>query len=280
MMIFNKFKLKLVTIVTLAIFLSACQFEISPWATDVNCPASVSVASNLAKLEAFEAQQGPITDYKVALLSDPQMYPGAFEDVIKRINTMDDVSFILLSGDLSESGLKAEIEWTCKAMTKSTKPIFAVIGNHDALGFGQEMWLNVFGPYDFSFTYQDSKFVAYNDNKYEFDNVPDRDWLQAEGAVNAGEVRQNTIAVSHIAPWSHDLELSQNFKDYGFDLTVHGHEHDFNFWQLSDVMLPHYITSFTKFDEYGILTVSGTDLSLENCKGSVCTPADPRTITN
>ena len=67
-------------------------------------------------------------------------------------------------------------------------------------------------------------------------------------------------------------------KDYGFDLSVHGHEHKFDFWQLFDVQLPHYITSFTKEKEYGILTVSGSELSLENCKGNVCVGANPRTI--
>ncbi len=257
----------------LILLLTACQYEISPWSTDVDCPSSVSVSSNLDKLAAIEIQQGSITDYKVALLSDPQMYPGAFEDVIKRINNRDDVAFILLSGDLSESGLKAEIEWTCQSMKKSAKPIFAVVGNHDALGFGQQMWQQVFGPYDYSFTYQDSKFVAYNDNKYEFENVPDRNWLASEAMVADGETRLNTIAVSHIAPWTEDLQLSEDLKQYGYDLTVHGHEHDFNFWQLAGVELPHYITSFTKFDEYGILTVSGTNLSLENCRGSVCSPA-------
>mgnify|MGYP005991741465 CR=1 FL=1 len=269
--------IKMIFVAFLTLILTACQYEISPWSTDVDCPASVSVANNLDRLAAVEAQQGSITDYKVALLSDPQMYPGAFEDVIKRVNAMDDVSFILLSGDLSESGLKAEIEWTCQSMKKSTKPIFAVVGNHDALGFGQQMWQQVFGPYDYSFIYQNSKFVAYNDNKYEFENVPDRNWLESEAAVASGETRVNTIAVSHIAPWSEDLQLSQDMKGYGYDLTIHGHEHDFNFWQLADVMLPHYITSFTKFDEYGILTVKGGDLTLENCRGSVCTPASVRT---
>ena len=268
---------KLVTSILAFALLSACQYEISPWSTDVDCPSSVSVESNLARLQALEAEQGLMTDYKVALLSDPQMYPGAFEDVIKRINKMDDVSFILLSGDLSESGLKAEIEWTCKSMSKSSKPIFAVVGNHDALGFGKEMWLETFGPYDYSFTYQNSKFVAYNDNKYEFDNVPDRNWLEDQASVAVDETREYTFAVSHIPPWDEDIALSQELKDFGFDLTLHGHEHSFDFWQLAGIELPHYVTSFTKEDEYGILTVSSSELILENCTGDVCSVVLPRT---
>ena len=260
------------------LLLSGCQYEVSPWDTDVNCPASVSVESNIARLKALELAEGSRADYKVALLSDPQFYPGAFEDVIKQVNKMDDIAFVVVSGDLTETGVKAEFEWTCKAMSKSTKPIFAVLGNHDALAFGSEIWLDVFGEYDFSFEYQSSKFIAYNDNKYEFENVPDRNWLESEASVAVGETRAHTIAISHNPPWKSDLALSQEMKDYGFDLSVHGHQHKFDFWQLFDVQLPHYITSFTKEKEYGILTVSGSELSLENCKGSVCVGANPRTI--
>ncbi|MFT7110770.1 MAG: Icc protein [Psychrobacter glaciei] len=256
--------------------ISGCQYEVSPWATDVDCPTSVSVEYNIERLKAQELLVVPGSEYKVALLSDPQFYPGAFEDVIKRINSMDDVAFILLSGDLAETGIKAEFEWTCKGMAKSNKPIFAVVGNHDALAFGKEIWLENFGPFDYSFSYQNSKFVAYNDNKYEFESLPDRTFLQQEASVGLGELRLNTFAVSHIPPWEKDIQLSQDLDDYGYDLTLHGHEHGFDFWQLFDVQLPHYVTSFTKEKEYGILTINGSTRTLENCRGSVCEPASVR----
>lgn len=270
--------LKVVISVLVSASLMACQYEISPWATDVDCPASVSVDYNIERLKALETAEGARSDYKVALLSDPQMYPGAFENVIERINDRDDISFILLTGDLAETGIKAEFEWTCKAMSKSNKPIFAVVGNHDALSFGEDIWLDTFGALDYSFTYQNSKFIGYNDNKYEFDNVPNRGWLEREATDKPGETREHTFAFSHIPPWPEDLVLSQELKEYGFDLTIHGHEHDFDFWQLADVGLPHYVTSFAKFEEYGILSVDGqSDYVLENCRGSVCTVATPRT---
>ena len=273
--------LKVVISVLLSASLVACQYEISPWATDVDCPTSVSVDYNIERLKAVETAEGPRSDYKVALLSDPQMYPGAFENVVERINARDDISFILLTGDLAETGIKAEFEWTCKAMSKSNKPIFAVVGNHDALSFGEDIWLDTFGALDYSFTYQNSKFIAYNDNKYEFENVPNRIWLDQQAEIETGEIREHTFAFSHIAPWPEEaLELSGYLKGLGFDLTIHGHEHDFSFWQLASVGLPHYVTSFTKFEEYGILSVDGqSDYVLENCRASVCTVASP-TIRN
>jgi len=273
--------IKIIFSLLLAVSLVACQYEVSPWSTDVDCPTSVTIEYNKARLQAIELEEGPRSAYKVALLSDPQMYPGAFENVIERINARDDISFIVLTGDLAETGIKAEYEWTCKAMSKSNKPIFAVIGNHDALSFGTDIWLDTIGPENYSFTYQNSKFVVYNDNKYEFANVPDRDWLEAQAVVDiaGGEVREHTFAFSHIPPWPEDLELSAELEGYGFDLTLHGHEHDFDFWELATVGLPHYVASFTKFEEYGILTVDGQlPYVLENCRGSVCTVASARSV--
>ncbi len=267
-----KFKIALFTLT--AFILSACNYEVSPWSMDADCAESVSIAANIKRLEAFEAQVGARAEYQVALISDPQQYPGSFEKIIKHVNGLPQVDFILLSGDLADTGIKAEFEWVCKVMEQAKQPIFAVIGNHDALAFGKDIWARVFGPEDYSFTYQNSKFIAYNDNKYEFANVPDRDWLTQEAQGDA--LRDHTIVFSHIPPWDKDLALSQELKDMGVDLGVHGHEHRFDFWQLTDVQLPHYVTSFTKEEEFGLLTINPSDYTLENCNLSRCEVAQVR----
>ena len=254
--------------------ISACGYEDSPWSEDVDCPTSVSVDFNLKRLKAQEEREGVKTSYKVALVSDPQMYPGAFEDVIKRINGMDDVAFILLSGDLAHGGIKHEFQWTCKGMSASNKPIFAVVGNHDAISFGKDIWLKYFGPFNYSFSYQGSKFVAYNDNKYEFGTgVPDRDWLKEQ--VDTSTPYLN-VAVSHIPPWSEDRDLSKFMKDEGYDLALHGHEGDFDYRYYTGMDLPHFITFMSKYRQYGMLTIDGDTFSLEKCDEGICTTMTAR----
>lgn len=269
-------KFKLLVALLLPAVLAACQYEISPWQTDAHCPG-VSFEESLVRLKAFEAEIGEADFYRVAIVSDPQQYPGSFQDVIEKINKMDDIHLTLLVGDLAQTGIKAEFEWICKVMAQSKAPIFPVIGNHDALSFGEEIWKDVFGPLDFSFTYQNTKFVGYNDNKYEFENVPDRNWLAAEAAVADDETRIHTIGFSHIAPWKDDTGFSEFLQDSGYDLMIHGHEHAFDFWHLLEVELEHYIAPETRHQEFGILNVYPDSLVLDNCDPE-CAPATSRTL--
>lgn len=269
-MIFNQSKLlRNSAILTLILFfISACNYEISPWATDPNCSSKVKIQYNIDRLADFEAQVGDRDTYQVAIVSDPQSYPGAFEKVIEHVNTLPEVDFILLTGDLADTGIKAEFEWVCKVMEKAKQPIFAVIGNHDALAFGTEIWHDYFGAENYSFTYQNSKFIAYNDNKYEFENVPDRDWLAQE--TQGHESRDYTMVASHIAPWEIDLVLSEELKDMGVDLGIHGHNHRFDFWQLAGIQLPHYEATFTKDESFGLLSINPAGFTLENCTLKSC----------
>ncbi len=261
-------------IAVLLINLVACEFALSPWETDAHCPG-VSVEENLRLLKKMEQQQGVKDHFKVAIVSDVSQWPEALQDTVEIINDRDDIDFMLLLGDLTETGVKQEYEWTCKALSHLEKPVISVIGNHDALSFGKEIWLDVFGPYEYSLSYQYTKFIAYNDNKYEFEDVPDRNWLAEQAVLTVGEVRNHTIGISHIAPWDNELSLSKYLKDNGFDHTLHGHAHRFDYWQLADVQLPHYINADNKKIKYGVMTVYTDSISMENCDPD-CVPATVR----
>lgn len=257
--------------------LVACQYEVSPWSTDPDCPANVSVAANIERLQVKEAAEGDLSSFKAAIISDPQAWPGSFDDAIKHINGLN-VDLVLLTGDLTETGIKEEFEWTCLSMSKSKAPIIAVIGNHDAISFGDEIWQKVFGEFDFAFTYQNVKFIAYNDNKYEFPDVPDRSWLAAEAAEKASNPDINlVIGFSHIMPWDDDTGFDQHLVDSGFDLTLHGHNHAFDFWLDDEVGLPHYVVSWSRDIQFGLLTIhDDATYQLEDCTPQ-CTVVVPRT---
>lgn len=259
---------------TALILLTACQYALSPWEKDLDCP-QLWVPDNIARIQAIEESSGIKDHFKVAVLGDPQMYPESLQDTVEILDDNDEIDFIFLLGDLVEIGIKQEYEWICKALSHTSKPIISVIGNHDSLSYGKEIWLENIGPYDFSFTYQNTKFIAYNDNKYEFENVPDRSWLANEAAVADGETRHHTIGASHIAPWDTDLQLSEFLMGEGFDHMIHAHQHRFDYWQLLEVGLPHYIVADVRDVNFGIITIypnSNIPITIENCTPD-CLPA-------
>ena len=255
----------------LTLIIAGCQYDLSPWETDVDCP-NMSIDENLTWLKQVESQKQFGDGFKVAVIGDPQQYPGDLEITIKTINDMPDVDFILLLGDLVETGIEKEYEWACKALNKTTKPILSVIGNHDALSYGKEIWQKVFGPFDYGFSYLGTKFIAYNDNQYEFENVPDRDWLKAQARIDEGEQRIHTVGMSHIQPWDNEPDLSAFLKTNGFDHMLHAHEHKFGYWQEIEVGLPHYLTADTRDVKFGVMSISTDTISMENCDPE-CVPA-------
>lgn len=250
---------------TLLINLSSCDYELSPWQTDVDCPGR-TLSENLAWLSEIEATKRPNSRYRVALIGDPQQFPGDLELTIKAINIRQNIDFIILLGDLVETGVKPEFEWACKALNLSRKPIIPVIGNHDALSYGKDIWLKIFGEFDYSFSYLGTKFVAYNDNQYEFENVPDRQWIATEAEKDQPEDWNYLIGMSHIPPWGRDPELGSFMANLGYDITLHAHRHRFQYVENSGNGMPYFVTADTQEVKFAILTVEEEGLTIEQCE--------------
>lgn len=196
---------------------------------------------------------------------------------VERINQRDDVAFTLILGDITEHGLAVEFEWACKALANLQVPHFYVIGNHDSISFGKEIFRKNFAPFDYSFTYKDIKFILYNANTFEFPEAPDYTFLANEAVVQPGEMRRKTVGVSHVPPILdvHTEEEAANLRKFlfenNFNLTLHGHR-QFSYW-LDEYGNPHYITSRVKYGTYGMLFIAEDDqLSLQNC-AVTCTDA-------
>jgi 3',5'-cyclic AMP phosphodiesterase CpdA len=256
------FKMRNILIIITIVFISGCELESSPWATDPDCD-NLNIQYNIDLLKEKEKTEGRKNYFKAAIVGDTQQWIGKFDNIISEIKREDNIDFLLLLGDLTEMGLKTEFEWVCKALEDLNIPVIAVIGNHDAISYGQEIWKNNIGAFDYSFDYQGTKFIAYNDNKYEFKNVPDRDWLasEADGYIN----RNHTIGLSHSPPWDTDIGLSDYLKKSGFNYMLHAHNHKLDHWQFTSVLLPHYVVDDAKDEFYGIIEVRPDSISLDNC---------------
>jgi len=265
----NKFILPLT-----ALLLTSCGY--SPWTTDVECDDYYQ--DNLQQLKQNEAETQGQLAFGVALLADFHHDLNDVTTTVERINQRNDVAFALILGDMTDLGLAAEFEWMCKAMADLKVPHFYVIGNHDSISFGKEIFSKYLAPFNYAFTYKNIKFILYNDNAFEFPEAPDYTFLENEATIKVDEVRRLTIGASHVPPvldvhTEEEAATLRNFLfDNNFDLTVHGHHHRFFYW-LDEFDSPHYITSRIRDNKYGMLFISEDDqFNLQNCEAT-CTAA-------
>lgn len=256
--------------VLLGVALSAagCLPEFTPYSTVV--PKEMKGLN--ARAQAALTQRKILGDtFKVILVSDSQRDPLALDDVVEAINLRPDlheVAFIALLGDITDMGLLVEYEWAYDAIQKSRVPFFGVIGNHDSISNGKEIYRKMFGPYDFTIDYKDVRFIAYNNNRYEFPEAPNKPWLYA--AVDAAADRAHVVTMSHIpvlenATAEESAEFKAELRSRGVDHMWSGHVHRFLF----DVIDGMTFLSVTKVAEnalhYAVVTFSPEGVHYEAC---------------
>lgn len=264
----NKFILLLITL-----HIVSCGY--SPWETKIDCRDYYQ--DNLQRLKQIEAATSGQLAFNVAVMNDLHNNLSDIKTAVERINQRDDVAFVLILGDLTNQGLAVEFEWACKALADLKVPRFYVIGNHDSISFGKDIFLENFAPFDYAFTYKDVKFIIYNDNVYEFPEAPDYAFLEKEAAIQGGETRRKTIGASHSPPDpdEHTEEeataLRQFLSNNNFNLTLHGHTTPL--YVLDEFGVPHFTSYDLNGAKYSMLFVSDTDqLTLQNC-AATCTDA-------
>ena len=257
----------------ITIILSACEetpFDLEPKACE-----GLSTQANLDKVQALARQKSGQTNFKIAIFADPHSNTLSLENVIKRINDRTDLDFVVALGDLTDNGLSSQYNWICKNLADLKKPFINVIGNHDSLSNGKLIWAKYFGPFNFSFTYLGTKFIAYNDNAFQFSDAPDQNFIINEAKISPGELRNHTIAMSHVQPISevHDTAFQASFlkmlSDSQVELTLHGHRHAY-FFDKDIYGNQHYVVADTTQTRWGVLSVEGAKTSLYNCTEDQC----------
>jgi 3',5'-cyclic-AMP phosphodiesterase len=187
-----------------AAFLQSCwdSYEYSPnQAFDRNSPKNL----NIKNLKRLYSAPGDDT-ITVAFVGDSQRFYDEIENFISKVNGIPSVDFVLLAGDITDFGLLQEYELIESMMSRLNKPYIGVVGNHDVLAKGEEVFTRMFGPTNFSFTYRDVKFVCHNTNSKEYNtgNVPDINWMKNE--LVQDDTAKYFVPVSHVPPFSSDFD--------------------------------------------------------------------------
>ncbi len=224
-------------------------------------------AKNLSRIMSMDDGSIP---FKVAFIADTHVYYEETRRLIKILNGRNDIDFIMVVGDITNQGLLREYEWSVEIFRESRYPFLVVIGNHDALTFGRDIYRDIFGAYNFSFMYKSVEFVCFNDNKWEFGGgVPDFAWL--EGAV-AGILSPLSVLACHIDPCDGaegiftpaEVERFESIITPVFSMTVHGHWHGPR--TIVQVGVPRYVVGTSGFGNCLIATFYEDYFEVEQCR--------------
>lgn len=189
--------------------LAGCDnFEYHPYAAKIDGPTGVN-AANIERITATVSE----LPFRFAFLTDTQCAYDELADALDVIRKRGDIDFIVHGGDQTDFGLPKEFVW-CRDMLQSARiPYFAVIGNHDCLGNGEDTFNYIYGPKNFSFDVAGVHFLCLNTNALEYDYsepVPDLDFIESDAAAVAqrGAEISHTVVVMHSRPY--DEQFNNN----------------------------------------------------------------------
>ncbi|MES2826794.1 MAG: metallophosphoesterase [Bacteroidota bacterium] len=246
-------------------------FEFSPEQTfDNNSPTNLN-AAGLAKMKS----NMPIDDtIRFVVTGDTQRSHDEVEIMIRKINSIPNTDFVIIAGDLSEFGVLQEMEWVAKEFNKLNAPYVAVIGNHDLVAKGSEVFKRMYGDLNYSFVYRGIKFVAHDTNGREYNfngSIPDIGWLTKELQPQAGVT--GFVTISHVPPNSLDFDkkLETPYQSLfartpGFLASFHAHTHTYSEFGYDGSAVPFIVTATPANNEFLLAKIINNKLSYERIR--------------
>lgn len=153
---------------------------------------------------------------------------------IDRINESEKVAFVLVSGDITDSGDKASMEIAKAQLDRLTAPYYVTSGNHETKwsSSGCTDFAKVFGSNRFCFTYHNCCFIGLNSGpviKMSDGHIApqDIDWLRAQ--LKALSDSTLVFPVTHYPLQTGDVdnwyELTDVLRQYPVPCILGGHYH-------------------------------------------------------
>lgn len=186
---------------------------------------------NIKRIE--ESCKGKET-IRFAFIGDTQRWYDETEVFVKAINQRNDIDFVLHGGDVSDFGVTKEFMWMRDILNKLSVPYVVLLGNHDCLANGNEIFETIFGKENFSFLAGETKFICLNTNALEFDYshpVPDFQFMENE-LEDTREEYKKTIFAMHVRPFSEQFNnnvanvFQRSIKEFPqLQFCVNAHDH-------------------------------------------------------
>lgn len=256
--------------ITISLLLSGCEdmFNYHPYDTRFDGEKNIN-ANNIRRIEAECLGKDTIT---FAFISDTHGDYSDTEDAIDNINGRQDIDFVIHGGDLTDCGTTKEFIWQRKRLAKLRMPYIALIGNHDFLGTGNEVYLTMYGNTDFSLIAGRIKFVCLNTNATEYDYlaaVPNFDFMETQILADSG-LFNRTIVCMHARPYSEQFNnnVAKSFQHYiqrfpGIMFCLNGHDHCLQETDIYGDGIIYYGAPSISRRSYLLFTITQTEYSHE-----------------
>ena len=181
---------------------------------------------------------GQTTSFRFAWLSDTHVgsATGAADlgSSIRDINSMTDVAFVILSGDITEMGFDAQLDLAKAILDSLKKPYYIIPGNHDTKWSpsGCTKFTSIWGKDRFVFEYGGYRFLGMHEGpimKMGDGHFPPEDirWLDSV-MTHLPDKRQPLFFVTHY-PLDQGLDnwyaLTERLKHFNTQAVIVGHEH-------------------------------------------------------
>ena len=204
---------------------------------------------------------GDYTQEQVNVWADGTADPLLWEQTFLRRQTL----VARLGGDISDFGATHEFILQRDIMLDFKMPWVALLGNHDCLGTGEDVFEEIWGEPNFYFQAGNVLFICLNTNCMEYDYsepVPDLSFLERL-MKNLPEGVERTVVVMHVPPF--DLEFNNNvanvFQLYlkafpNLMFCMNGHAHHYKINDFFDDGVLYYQTPCAKLRGYILFTIT------------------------
>lgn len=258
---------KTYTALLMSLLLSACDvIDIHPYDARIKGETGL----NDKNIQLIEKSTKDRYEIRFAVISDTQRWFDDMEDEVKSINTHGNIDFVIHCGDITDFGITKEFDWQQTVLKKLSMPYVVILGNHDCVGNGREVYRSMFGKENFTFTAGRTRFLCLDTNALEYDfSSPVPDLNMIESYIGDTTV-DNTVVAMHVKPYSEEFNnnvaksfqyLIRNLTSTMFCLCGHGHQtlaEDV----FGDGIIYYEICNAAK-RQYYIFTIKGNDYECE-----------------
>lgn len=260
---------KLLIIILIILLLMSCDLiDVHPYDGRLDC----AMHQNDRNIEQIERVMQGRDTICFAVISDTQRWYDEMRDEVENINRRSDVDFVIHCGDLSDFGITKEFEWQTDILQGLRVPYVVLLGNHDCIGSGKEVFRDVFGNENFSFTAGFLRFVCLDTNALEYDfsaPVPNLSYMKNEGD-NVPDGVEATIVAMHVCPYADEFndDVADAFEYYIHRMRnplccIYGHGHSTESSSIFDDGLLYHQITCAKYRQYYVFTVTRGGYSYE-----------------